>query len=293
MVKKRGKEDVKKYESLKAKVKPIKKEKISKLTEIGESKKRELMRESGKGFPLIYAVLIFFVVAVIGGVLIFMNPSIQINTNPVEEGDIVQIIYTGKLEDGTVFDSGNFTFKTGSGEVISGVDQAVIGMRMGERKTVTLSPEQAYGYYNPENILSIPLVQELERTENITVEVFKLAFEEDPVINDLYQPEGMQWPVRVIDMQNETVVYRHEPVDGMVVEMKDNIGEVYGTSEISVKGEKITLTTHPIIGSVVTTIMGEGIITEANETHMMMDFNHKLAGETLIFDITLLNFISS
>jgi FKBP-type peptidyl-prolyl cis-trans isomerase 2 len=75
--------------------------------------------------------------------------------------------------------------------------------------------------------------------------------------------------------------------------MKDNRGEVYGTSEISVKGEKITLTAYPIIGSVITTIMGEGIITEANETHMMLDFNHKLAGETLIFDITLVNFISS
>ncbi len=281
----------KKFESIKTKVKPIKSEKISKVAELEERKKREVIRE-GKGFPLIYAVLIVVVAAVIGWVLLSMPPSIPRNTNPVGEGDIAQIRYTGKLRNGSVFDSGNFTFRVGTGEVISGVDQAVVGMRIGESKTITLPPEQAYGYYDPNRILSIPLVQELNRTEETSVEIFRLTFEEEPALNRMYQLEGMEWPIRVIEIRNQTVVMRYEPEDGMVFEMKDSVGNVYGTSRVSVEGGKIIVTSYPVEGSLVTTVVGAGRITDVNETHMRMDFNHNLAGETLIFEITLLNFLS-
>lgn len=64
-------------------------------------------------------------------------------------GDSVRVHYTGTLDDGTVFDSsvGNdpLIFTLGGGEVIEGFDQAVVGMQVGESKTITLPPEQAYG----------------------------------------------------------------------------------------------------------------------------------------------------
>lgn len=64
-------------------------------------------------------------------------------------GDSVRVHYTGTLDDGTVFDSsvGNdpLLFTLGGGEVIEGFDQAVVGMQVGESKTITLPPEQAYG----------------------------------------------------------------------------------------------------------------------------------------------------
>jgi len=67
-----------------------------------------------------------------------------------KEGDKVSVNYTGTLQDGTVFDSSYdrgvpLTFTIGDMEVVYGFDHAVRGMKPGEKKTVTLPPEQAYG----------------------------------------------------------------------------------------------------------------------------------------------------
>ncbi len=71
-----------------------------------------------------------------------------------EDGHTVKIHYTGTLEDGTQFDSSlggePLEFTIGSGQVISGFDDACRGMATGEKKSVTLPPEEAYGERNPE-----------------------------------------------------------------------------------------------------------------------------------------------
>lgn len=64
-------------------------------------------------------------------------------------GDTVRVHYTGMLPDGTVVDSSRggdpLQFTLGSGEVIAGIDHAVEGMRLGESKSVWVTPDQAYG----------------------------------------------------------------------------------------------------------------------------------------------------
>ncbi len=66
-----------------------------------------------------------------------------------KSGDTVSVEYTGKLQDGTVFDSsldsGLLEFTLGEGSVIPGFEQAVTGMETGETKIVTIPAEQAYG----------------------------------------------------------------------------------------------------------------------------------------------------
>lgn len=66
-----------------------------------------------------------------------------------KQGDSVKVHYTGKLEDGTVFDSSlgklPLTFIIGDGEVIPGVEQAVLGMEPGDRKTEKIACELAFG----------------------------------------------------------------------------------------------------------------------------------------------------
>ncbi len=66
-----------------------------------------------------------------------------------KSGDTVRIHYTGTLDDGTQFDSSAgrepLEFALGGGQVIPGFDSAVDGMAVGENKTVTIAPEQAYG----------------------------------------------------------------------------------------------------------------------------------------------------
>jgi len=77
-----------------------------------------------------------------------------------KQGDSVKVHYTGKLDDGTVFDSSvgrePLDFTVGAGQLIAGFDEAVVGMAVGEKKMVRIAPEQAYGPHNPEMTLQVP-----------------------------------------------------------------------------------------------------------------------------------------
>jgi peptidylprolyl isomerase len=80
--------------------------------------------------------------------------------NQAKSGDTVRIHYTGKLSDGTEFDSSAgrdpLEFSLGSGNVIPGFDNAVDGMTVGDEKTVTIPPEQAYGPKHEQLIQDVP-----------------------------------------------------------------------------------------------------------------------------------------
>lgn len=66
-----------------------------------------------------------------------------------QKGDTVAVHYTGKLDDGEVFDSSRerdpLEFEIGSGQVIPGFDQAVAGLEVGESREVRIDPDQGYG----------------------------------------------------------------------------------------------------------------------------------------------------
>lgn len=79
------------------------------------------------------------------------------------EGDTVHIHYTGTLRDGTEFDSSRdrdpLAFTLGAGQVVPGFESAVMGMRSGESKTVTIPADQAYGAPRDELMLRVPREQ--------------------------------------------------------------------------------------------------------------------------------------
>ncbi|NLE52610.1 MAG: peptidylprolyl isomerase [Chloroflexi bacterium] len=76
-----------------------------------------------------------------------------------KQNDTVRVHYTGKLDDGSVFDSSlerePIEFTIGEGSVIPGFEQAVIGMNPGETKTVRLASDEAYGPYREEMVLTV------------------------------------------------------------------------------------------------------------------------------------------
>jgi len=78
----------------------------------------------------------------------------------VSTGSKVSVHYTGSLEDGRVFDSSEgrepLEFVVGEGDIIPGFEKALVGMRAGEEKTVTVPPEDAYGAYDPELVIEGP-----------------------------------------------------------------------------------------------------------------------------------------
>lgn len=79
------------------------------------------------------------------------------------KGNSVKVHYTGKLEDGTVFDSSAnrepLQFTLGDGNMIKGFDSAVHGMSVGDEKSVTIPCGEAYGEKRDDMLLDIPLNQ--------------------------------------------------------------------------------------------------------------------------------------
>ncbi len=92
-------------------------------------------------------------------------------------GDTVQVDYKGYLDDGEVFDSSiekgkPLEFVIGGGRMIPGFDAAVVGMTVGENKTVRLFPEEAYGERDENNVL---IFNKSEFPENFTFEIGQLV----------------------------------------------------------------------------------------------------------------------
>lgn len=113
-------------------------------------------------------------------------------------GDKVLVHYTGKLQDGTVFDSSTdrqpLEFALGGGQIIPGFEQAVIGMSPGESKTEVIPSAQAYGDRRPEMVLEIDrqqLPSDLEIQEGQQLQ--------------LQDPSGQVIAVTVADIQNSKV----------------------------------------------------------------------------------------
>jgi len=107
--------------------------------------------------------------------------------------DTVRVHYTGKFEDGTVFDSSverePLEFTIGEGRVIPGFEQAVMGMNPGESKTVQIPAEEAYGPYRDEWVL---VVERNQFPEDLEPEIGQRL--------QLMQPSGETVLVTVTDI---------------------------------------------------------------------------------------------
>lgn len=139
-------------------------------------------------------------------------------TNAIE-GSTVTVHYVGTLPDGTEFDNSRtrgepITVILGSGQLISGFNDALVGMSVGETKNFTLTPENAYG----------------DRVDDRTTTLSKTDFPSDFVFE-----KGMQVPLQ---------------------------------------GPQ---------GAVLSTLL------EVNDSEVVLDLNHPMAGKTLIFEVEVLN----
>lgn len=139
----------------------------------------------------------------------------------VQNGDKVRVHYHGKLRSGETFDSSEgrepLEFTVGSGQVIPGFDDGVRGMQAGEKKTIEIPVDQAYGPKSQEMIIEFPTNQ--------------------------FPP----------DMKPEA---------GMQLMMNNGQGQQFPVT-----------------------------ITEVREDSVLLDANHPLAGQDLIFDLELVEIV--
>lgn len=116
----------------------------------------------------------------------------------VKSGDKVRIHYTGSLEDGTVFDSSKgrdpLEFTVGSGMVIPGLDAALPGMKVGDKKTETIACEQAYGPHHPEGVIK---GARDEMPEGLELEIGMQL--------EMRSPDGRAMPVTITELTDTDV----------------------------------------------------------------------------------------
>jgi peptidylprolyl isomerase len=125
------------------------------------------------------------------------------NKMTIENGDQVSLEYTGNLNDGTIFDSNvgkdALVFTAGAGQMIKGFDDAVVGMSVGEEKTFTLAPEDAYGNIKED------MVQKLNLSE------LKTSIGTEPVIGMvLNAANGMSGKITNISEKIVSIDFNHE-----------------------------------------------------------------------------------
>ena len=109
-----------------------------------------------------------------------------------KNGDKVTVHYTGKLADGSIFDTSvgeePLVFTLGEGELIEGFEEGILNMSVGEKKTVTIAPEKAYGEPQEDMVLEIPLAEMPPDLELEVGDELELTNEEDePMIVTISQ----------------------------------------------------------------------------------------------------------
>jgi peptidylprolyl isomerase len=128
--------------------------------------------------------------------------------NQAKSGDTVKVHYTGKLQDGEIFDTSvganPLEFTIGSGELIEGFESSVLGMEVGTKKTIEVPPENAYGKHSEE------LVAEVEREKlpsHIAAEVGQAL--------QITQPNGKTINVVMTDVtENKVKLDANHPLAG-------------------------------------------------------------------------------
>ena len=137
-----------------------------------------------------------------------------------KSGDTVRIHYTGTLEDGTQFDSSDgrdpLEFALGGGQVIPGFDTAVDGMAVGENKSVTIQPEEAYG----------------ERHDQLEQQVPRTSLPEDmePAVGMQLQsksPDGQVMNLVVTEVEDDSIsVDANHPLAGQALTFAIELVEI-------------------------------------------------------------------
>lgn len=120
----------------------------------------------------------------------------------VKNGDTVVIKYEGKLETGEVFDSSDkhdkpLEFCCGSGMVIPGFDEAVIGMEKGQKKEVEIPPEKAYGEVKEELKRDVPK----DSIPNPEGQELKAG-----MVLMAASPDGQQFPVKISEVKDDLII---------------------------------------------------------------------------------------
>ncbi len=288
---------------------------------------------------LIVLIAILMVSASSVVVLLYMGSQYEQGptTETVVNGDTVRVDYIGRLEDQRVFDTSlwsvasnnalypkslSFTlraestyepleFKVGSGSVITGFDQGVIGMSVGETKVITVPPDEGYGNMNESLLFTLPLVTSLPVYDTTNYTVFYTVYSLVPKAGMVVQDPVYGWDILVLDAdsKSDTVLLMNKPLvgqkfaiygepdstppTGWFVEVVYVDSSVNGGNGLIEVRNLLTETDAGMIKGVDTSSGSTFIVDMVDESAgtFRINFNNELLGKTLYFTVTLVEIV--
>ena len=287
-----------------------------------------------------YYIGIVALAAILVGVLFITSMD---GSAVVEMGDIVQVDYTGKLPDGTVFDTSDPEVAKSAGDyqegrayeplmvvmgthkVIKGFEDGLLGMKVGGSRTLTIAPENGYGPSDPTKIDVVPQLEDISATQTFDREIevpgiqFNMTFgtendvgdtvnvPDSPInltiieigdtvrlsydmeVGDMIEGGQKIWPDEVIEVNSSHIVIRHNVEVGDIIQFPES---PWNSTVLEVTETNITLQHNPVPDTTtyitIQTMFGPQQVpvqVHFNETHIIQDKNHFLAGKTLTFEV--------
>jgi FKBP-type peptidyl-prolyl cis-trans isomerase 2 len=218
-------------------------------------------------------------------------------------GDLVIVDYQAMLEDGSLFLATQKevaenqaqkkvswysvpnsyrpeAITVGKPARLPAIGGAVVGMKPGETKRLTLTPEQAFGLPDPRKRMQFPLAITLPRVVTLPAEEYVKRAGAFPVVGQELQLTPY-FPARVTAVREKDVDLEFLVEDGK------SFKEPFGATVVKMSDKGITTTLTPVIGSSFPLQGGSGIITSSDGKTFTVDQNHPLAGKTVVIDLTL------
>lgn len=260
-----------------------KKKKVVKKKQVKKASESKLKRHHRKAIYIGVGIVVIILLVV----LLFVQLS---SSAGVESGDSVLVDYKGYLDDGSLFDEGVITVDLGQGLIISGFEENILGLRVGEVRNFTLTSEEAYGEVN-ESLILRNLSRELvvTRYSYLDNETFVQIFSQEAELNMTLTRQEIPWNLSIVDINETTITIEN------VLNVDDSVeisGVDWGGVVDSVGDENITILQNPEVGQSLAfpTPQGfiSGVVVNVDETSFDVDTNHPLAGKSLTFSVEIL-----
>jgi FKBP-type peptidyl-prolyl cis-trans isomerase 2 len=277
-------------------------------------------RTSGALSTFTLFVIMLMIMGALAAGFFFVSSPQESQEAYIVNGDTVKVDYIGMFENGKVFDTSmeniakdNATyvkalsfeyrptgyspleFAVGSGQMIKGFDEAVLGMNEGGQKTVTIPYEKGYGASDPNLIKVRDIVEELPIREVMSTSQFTARFFQEPVLGMNFPDPKWGWQVSVFDITGDQVTILNQPELNMIITpYNDWESKVTFIDSGANGGEGLIRVVNLLDDSdenniISTDSTGQFILIDvdlAGGTYTV-DYNREVVGKTLIFYITI------
>ena len=219
----------------------------------------------------------------------------------VKNGDYVSVDYVARVESGEIFDTtikkvgedagipkvewynkssyAPLNFTVGFHRYV--FEDYLTGMKIGEKKTIVIPPEEGYGNRSEDLIVTTPRVTSFPRIMEFPLYEILRGTGTIPEVNKTVRLRYWEARVLKIDEENESVVVEH------LVDNNSAISTPLGNLRIKLNDSYVITELEPIVNKTIRINNQFAKVIDVNETYITIDYNYPLAGKKLIFEVMI------